>query len=179
MENDIIKTFSINNDEFEELLDEYGKLANWQSWRLIKHNTKNNHTEDFDDVNQEQLIALIKAGAYYKRQIYIESCLSILKRHIKDPFLRLIVDNLSFLWFDSSNKYKFGVYQEELLEKLIQNIPEEKKPKKNKRLKIDAEFANYCKAITWNRQKALGKKITKEKAIRCGTVSISEFSECF
>jgi hypothetical protein len=40
---------------------------------------------------------------------------------------------------------------------------------------MDSKFATYCKAITWNAQKSLGKKITREKSIRTGMVSLSEY----
>jgi len=42
-------------------------------------------------------------------------------------------------------------------------------------LSIDSKFATYCKAIVWNGQKSMGKKITREKSIRSGMVSLSEF----
>ena len=40
---------------------------------------------------------------------------------------------------------------------------------------IDGKFTTYCKAITWNAQKSMGKKITREKGIRQAMVSLSEF----
>ena len=40
---------------------------------------------------------------------------------------------------------------------------------------IDTKFSTYCKAIVWNGQKSLGKKITREKSVRNGVVSLSEF----
>ena len=54
-------------------------------------------------------------------------------------------------------------------------VPKEEKPDKEAALKIDSKFATYCKAIVWNGQKSMGKKITREKSIRSGMVSLSEF----
>jgi hypothetical protein len=63
-----------------------------------------------------------------------------------------------------------------LLQKIVLEIvPANERPDKNDNLKIDAKFSTYCKAIVWNGQKSMGKKITREKSIRSGQVSLSEF----
>jgi len=54
-------------------------------------------------------------------------------------------------------------------------VPIKKRPSKKTPLLMDTKFITYCKAITWNAQKALGKKITREKSIRTGMVSLSEY----
>ena len=64
--------FRISDEEYLELEKEFGKLTKYASWQLLRKNTKNNHTDEFDDINQELLISLLRAGSYYKRQVYIE-----------------------------------------------------------------------------------------------------------
>ena len=54
-------------------------------------------------------------------------------------------------------------------------VPKDIRPSKTESLKIDTKFSTYCKAIVWNGQKSMGKKITREKAIRSGLVSLSEY----
>jgi len=62
------------------------------------------------------------------------------------------------------------------LERIIKKtVPKDYRPNPKARLKIDGKFARYCKAIMWNGQKNMGKKITKEKVIRSGQVSLSEY----
>jgi hypothetical protein len=62
------------------------------------------------------------------------------------------------------------------LENIVKNyVPEDKSPSRKDNLKIDCKFSTYCKAIVWNGQKSMGKKITKEKTIRTGLCSLSEY----
>ena len=91
-----------------------------------------------------------------------------------------IVQELESLWANrtrhGANRQKFGVFQEQLLQKIVRKIvPASERPDKKDNLKIDAKFSTYCKAIVWNGQKSMGKKITREKSIRSGQVSLSEF----
>jgi hypothetical protein len=62
------------------------------------------------------------------------------------------------------------------LEKLVRClVPKDERPNKKAPLVIDTKFTTYCKAISWNQQKSMGKKITREKSIRNGLVSLSQF----
>lgn len=180
MNNGICDSFPISNEEYMNLDKDFGKLAKKQAWELLRKNTKNNHTDDFEDVNQEVIMALLRAGSYYKRQVYIESCLKVAKLYVKDSFISKIVEELSKLWDNrtrhGANRQKFGVPQEIFLGKIIKKfVPPSERPDKNAPLKIDAAFATYCKAITWNAQKSMGRKITKEKSLRTGMASLSDF----
>lgn len=58
---------------------------------------------------------------------------------------------------------------------LLNNVPKKEHPNRLNKLKIDAKFSTYCKQITWNEQKTMGKKITREKNIRENSVSLSEY----
>ena len=125
-------------------------------------------------------MSMLRAGSYYKRQIYIEKSLAIAKKHAKDKFVLKMIEELENLWQNrtrhGANRQKYGKYQERLLEKIIRKIvPKNERPNKDAPLKIDSKFATYCKAIVWNGQKSMGKKITREKSIRSGMVSLSEF----
>jgi hypothetical protein len=176
----ICESFPITNEEYSVLEKEFGKLTKYAAWQLLKKNAKNNHTDDFEDINQELLMSIIRAGSYYKRQIYIEKCFEVCKKYAKDSFLIFVLQELENLWHNrtrhGANRQKFGVFQEKLLAKLVkQVVPREKRPNRKELLSIDAKFTTYCKAITWNAQKSMGRKITKEKNIRTGQVSLSDY----
>lgn len=180
MNNGISDSFPISNEEYMNLDRDFGKLAKKQAWELLRKNTKNNHTDDFEDINQEVIIALLRAGSYYKRQVYIENCLEVAKTYVKDTFIGRIVQELDNLWSNrtrhGANRQKFGQPQEQLLWKIMKKfVPPSARPDKNAPLKIDQKFQAYCKAITWNAQKSMGRKITKEKSIRTGMASLSDF----
>lgn len=176
----ICKEWRITNDEYSLLDQEYGQLAEFQAWDLIKRNTNCNHTDDQTDIAQELRIALMKAGSYYKRQVYIEMCLSLCFKYTQDTFTKEIVNNLQDLWDNKTkhgaNRQKFGPEQEKILYKLVRKlVPKAERPNKDAQLIMDSKFTAYCKSITWNHQKAMGKKITREKQIRSRQVSLSEF----
>lgn len=177
---DICSSFPITETEYNELNKKFGKLCYYAAHQLKKKNSKNNVAEDIDDINQELQLSIIRAGSYYKRQIYIEKCLKIAKNYTKDSFASSVVDNLQNLWNNrtkhGASRQKFGEYQELLLSNIIEkNVPKEEQPNRNDLLKIDCKFSTYCKAIVWNGQKSMGKKITKEKNIRTGLTSLSEY----
>jgi len=172
--------FSVTESEYVVLNEKFGDLANFQAWQLLKKNTKNNHTNDFEDIAQELRMHLLIAGSYYKRQVYIERCLRIAKKYAKDQFVRYVLNSLCELWANrkrhGANRQKFGPFQEKMLDKIVRTVvPRKYRPSKKSPLQIDAKFATYCKAIAWNCQKTLGKKITREKPIRAGSISLSEY----
>lgn len=222
MKKTICENFPITDPEYKNLESEFGQLTKYAAWQLLKKNAKNNHTDDFDDINQELLMSIIRAGSYYKRQVYIEQCIiksiehvggfkavellnyvisiskpdDFLKHEAKaaikripaykedvtstDEFLIFVLQELVNLWHNrtrhGANRQKFGNFQERLLERIVrQGVPRELRPTKKQLLKIDVKFATYCKAITWNAQKSMGRKITREKSIRTGLVSLSEY----
>jgi hypothetical protein len=172
--------FPISNDEYKQLEKSFGQLTKYASWQLIRKNAKNNHTDDFEDINQELIMSLIRAGSYYKRQIYIEKCFEIAKSHVKDLFVVKLLEGLEDLWKNrtrhGANRQKYGYWQEKLLEKIINKyVPQSERPKRDTPLEIDNKFSTYCKSIVWNTNKSIGRKITKEKVVRNGSVSLSEY----
>lgn len=176
----IFSEFPITNEEYEKLEKNFGQLCNYESWQLLRKNTRNNHTDDYDDIAQNLRISMIHAGCYYKRQIYIDACFVIANKYVKDKILIFILQKLENLWHNKTrhgaNRQKFGKHQEEILETIVgRYVPNQYMPRKNESLKIDKKFTTYCKAVTWNRQKTMGKKITKEKNIRSRMTSLSEF----
>lgn len=176
----IVGNFPISEEEYTLLDDKFGDLAYYALWQLKKKNSNNSQTNDPDDDIQELRIAMIRAGSYYKRQTYIEDCFMALRTHAKDKFIRKIVRQLVQLWLKrrrhGANKQVFGAFQEILLDRLVKRyVPKEFRPHRSQPLKIDAKFTTYCKQIIWNAQKSLGKKITRDKPIRTGLVSLSEF----
>jgi hypothetical protein len=177
---EIQNSFPITEEEYRILDKKFGELCEYQAWQLIKKNSKNNHTDSQEDVAQDMRIALIRAASYYKRQCYIEKCLVLCKKYAKDDFIKSLVRQLINLWKNKTrhgaNRQKFGPYQEKILDKLTKClVPINLRPDRKDPLVMDTKFITYCKAITWNAQKALGKRITREKSIRTGMVSISEF----
>lgn len=176
----ITSTYPITNEEYEALDGKFGNLCHYASWQLKKKNSKNSMTNDPEDDVQELRIALLRAGSYYKRQTYIESCFDALEDRVTDKFNKAILKELKQLWADrrrhGANRQKFGEFQELILDRLVQKyVPKDSRPAKDNRLNIDAKFTTYCKQIIWNAQKSLGKQITREKSWRTGLVSLSEF----
>lgn len=177
---EIQNSFPITEKEYYMLDEKFGELCEYQAWQLIKKNTNNNHTDSQEDVAQEMRIALLRAGSYYKRQCYIEKCLDLCSKYANDEFIKSIMKELKNLWKNKTrhgaNRQKFGLHQEKMLDKLLKCVvPIKERPSKKTPLKMDAKFQTYCKAISWNAQKSIGKKITREKTIRTGLVSLSEF----
>lgn len=177
---DICTTYRISEDEYQELEQRFGRLCWHAAHELKKKNTGNNYTDDPEDIKQELQMSMLRAGSYYKRQLYIEKCLAVAKEYARDEFMMNVIKELENLWENrtrhGANRQKFGKFQERLLQKIVRQIvPKEERPNRKESLKIDSRFATYCKAIVWNGQKSMGKKITREKAIRSGQVSLSEF----
>ena len=175
----IFTSFPVTNEEYAALSVQFENLAHYASGQLLKKNAKNNHTDELEDITQELRLSIIRAASYYKRQVYIERCLDATK-NISDKFVNAIRGQLHKLWNNrtrhGANKVVFGQHQEELLDFIVNAyVPEEKRPRKSEPLTIDTKFITYCKAITWNCQKSMGKKITREKSVRTGMVSLSSF----
>lgn len=173
-------SFPVTEEEYLILDKKFGELCEYQAWQLIKKNTRNNHTDSQEDIAQDMRIALLRAASYYKRQCYIESCLDLCKKYAEDPVIKSVLKQLMNLWKNKTrhgaNKQKFGPHQEKMLNKLVKVlVPLKERPDRKAPLKMDSKFTTYCKAITWNAQKSLGKRITREKSIRTGMVSLSEF----
>lgn len=148
---EICNNFRINEEEFRELDKKFGKLCWHAAHELKKKNTKNNYTDDPEDIKQELQMSMLRAGSYYKRQLYIEKCLLIIKKYSSDFLILKIVKELENLWKNrtrhGANRQKFGAYQEKVLEKLIKkHVPPTERPNKNQNLKIDSKFSTYCKA---------------------------------
>jgi hypothetical protein len=148
---------------------------------LLKRNAKNNHTDDFEDIDQDLRAALVQAGSYYKRQVYIERCFLAAQKYARDGFVKHVLNELHDLWKNrtrhGANRQKFGPHQEALLWRIVKKIvPRGERPSKRDPLVIDEKFPTYCKQIIWNKQKAMGKRITREKGLRSGLASLSEHS---
>lgn len=172
--------YQISEEEFLLLDTKFGDLVHYAAWQLLKKNCKNNHTDELEDIAQELRMAIVRAGVYYKRQVFIESCFRAAEDHVADKLLNKIIKELGDLWRDrtkhGANRRKFGLHQEKILEGIVTRyVPGEARPERSDPLTIDTKFITYCKAITWNCQKSMGKKITREKGWRSGLVSLSEF----
>lgn len=176
----IVNEFPVTEPEFLELDEKFGQLCHYAAWQLKKKNSNNNHTDEQEDVAQDLRIALLRAGSYYKRQTYIETSFKVLEETLKDKFVKRILDELIDLWNNrtrhGANRQKFGEYQQEIMERLlVKYVSHDVRPQRTATLKMDTKFITYCKQIIWNQQKAIGKKITREKSLRNGLVSLSEF----
>ena len=185
VKNDIMKNYQLTNEEYLILDEKYGDLTQFAAWQLYKKNTRNNHTDDQEDIAQELKISMMKAAAYYKRQVYIEKCLELCKQNAKDKMSIYIIDNLINLWSNrtrhGASKQKFGPYQEDMLEKLTNKLVLPKyRPNKSLSLNLNDKSENkrfkiYVSSIIWNSTRFIGKKITKERTIRTGLTSLSEY----
>jgi hypothetical protein len=175
----IFKNFPISSEEYKKLEKKFGQLCYYAAWQLTRKNSSNNHQYDLDDFQQELMLSVLRAGSYYKRQIYIDSCLNALKNTNLNTFTKSILEELQLLWDNrtrhGANRQKFGDYQEVILDKLCDSfLKSDEKPAKDRILVFDGKFVTYCKQIIWNAQRNLGKKITREKPIRSGQVSLSD-----
>lgn len=132
-----------------------------------------------DDFQQELMLSVLRAGSYYKRQMYIDASFQTLSQKSLGDFSGLVLRELEVLWQNrtrhGANRQKFGEYQEQILDKLCAlYLDEFEKPAKDRPLVFDSKFFTYCKQIIWNAQRNLGKKITREKPLRSGQVSLSD-----
>ena len=176
-----IDIFAVTEEEYKILDKQFRDLTYFVSWQLVRKNIKNNHTEDIEDIMQNLHMAIVRAGRYYKRQVYIEDCLAIAEKYAEKETIKNIVIDLVDLWKNrtkhGANKQKFGDQQEKLLNFIIERIvPQADRPDPKRTLILDKKFMTYCKSIAWNEQKSLGRKISRERTIRSGAVSLSEFS---
>lgn len=177
----ICDVYRITNKEYENLYDKFDQYAKWAAWQLIKKNSRNSHTNDWDDIYQEVIWSMVRAGSYYKRQTYIEKCFQVVGKYLKDDFLLKLLAELKNLWENrkrhGANRQKFGKLQEDILDSLVKKqVPDKDRPKKDDFLVINKEFAGYCKSIALNTLRSIGKLITKEKPLRDSQVSINKFS---
>lgn len=175
----IFKNFPISADEYLLLEKKFGQLCYYASWQLTRKNSTNNHQYDLEDFKQELMFSVLRAGSYYKRQVYIDGCFSALLKTELPSFAKLVLNQLIDLWHNrtrhGANRQKFGDYQEEILKKMCgAYLSEDEVPNVNKKLVFETKFATYCKQIIWNAQRNLGKKITREKPLRSGQVSLSD-----
>ena len=176
----IQKAFPVTEEEYNILHEKFGKYCYYIAWQLKRNNVKNNSTDEFEDITQQLQLAIIRAASYYKRQTFIEASLECLESRIKDKFNLKVLNTLNKLWNNrtrhGANRQKFGTFQEQILESLLKKyVPKKDRPDKQAPLVVDSKFATYCKQIAWKEQRALGKKITREKSWRTGLVSLSEF----
>lgn len=172
-------TFKITDEEYRELDKKFGDLCYSVAWDLKRKNSNNNLTDEIEDIAQDIRWSMSCAGVYTKRQRYIESCFKTVKIHVNDDFIQKIINVLEDLWRNrtrhGANRQRFGLWQENILDKIVNTYaPINEKPSKSAKLEIDKKFTTYCKAVLWNRSKNLGKKITRERSIRSGLVSLSD-----
>lgn len=175
----VFKNFPVSDQEYTKLNKKFGQLCYYASWQLIRKNSANNHQFDIEDVSQELMVAVLRAASYYKRQVYIDTSLQALSAVKMDKTSRMIVKELINLWNNrtrhGASRQKFGDYQEQIMENFCKNfLPKQEIPNKERELLIDTKFLTYCKQILWNATKHLGRKISREKPIRTGLVSLSD-----
>lgn len=176
----LISRFKVTDKEWLMLEKSFGKLCVFQTNDFLSRNTKTNHTDDYEDVLQEAKQAVLIAALYHKRQTYIKKCIDVLCEYEMDKNDSTIFEKLKNDWENKTKhgakRQRFGIKQEISLDNLVQKyVPNDKKPDPKSELEVDFKFAKYCKQISWNRLKTMGKKITKERSIRSGSVSINEF----
>jgi len=175
----IYKNFPITSEEYRLLDKKFGQLCYYAGWQLTRKNSNNNHQCDLDDFQQELMLSVLRAGSYYKRQVYIDKSFEVLFSKPLDVFSKLILEELFDLWKNrtrhGANRQKFGDHQEAILKDLCNScIASNEIPDSGQSLLFEPKFFTYCKQIVWNAQRNLGKKITREKPIRSGQVSLSD-----
>jgi hypothetical protein len=175
----VFKNFPVSNDEYIKLDKKFGQLCYYASWQLIRKNSANNHQFDLEDVSQELMVAVLRAASYYKRQVYIDSSLTALQSAKLDKTSKFILKELENLWKNrtrhGASRQKFGDYQEQILKDFCKKfLPANLIPPVDRPLIMETKFLTYCKQILWNATKHLGRKISREKPLRAGQVSLSD-----
>lgn len=178
--NNISKKFPITTEEYKKLEEKFGKLCYYAAWQLNRRNSNNNHNFEVEDFQQELMISILRAGSYYKRQCYIEDSFESIRKNVKRKTDKLILKKLIKLWANrtkhGANRQVFGEPEEIILDRLVKKtVPKNIRPDKYAALILDSKFCTYAKQILWNCQRSIGKKITKERPIRVGQVSLSDF----
>ncbi len=173
--------FKLTDEEWQQIYNKFWKLCRHQAKSLLNMNMKGSHTDDQDDIEQEMHQSMIVAAMYHKRQCYIEACFKSLKEFSKDEAIIEMVSKLESVWRNKTKsggvRQRFGSHQEKILYRLVNSyVPYAVRPSVNTPFKADEKFERYCKANTWNRIKTLGRKITKERSLRNGMASLSNFS---
>jgi hypothetical protein len=176
----ISQNFPITSEEYEILEKKFGKLTYYASWQLLRKNTNNNHYFEIEDFQQEFMMAVMRAGSYYKRQNFIQKSFAAIEKHAKNGFSKIMVEELKKLWSlrtrHGANRQKFGPYQEKILDGLVKMcVAKNEQPSMNDPLVFDTKFIIYAKQILWNASKHSGRKITKIKQISANQVSITDF----
>ena len=122
----ICNEFPILDEEYLELDKEFGRLCWSAAHELKRKNSLNNYIDDAEDVRQELIIDMMKAGSYTKRQVYIEKCFEVVKKYAKDEFILNIITSLEDLWNNrtrhGANRQKYGPFQESLLEVFVRKL---------------------------------------------------------
>jgi hypothetical protein len=175
----VFKNFPVTDQEYIKLEKKFGQLCYYASWQLIRKNSANNHQFDLEDVSQELMVAVLRAASYYKRQVYIDSSLNSLSLLKMDKMSRLVLKQLIHLWKNrtrhGASRQKFGDHQETILKTMCSALlPSNEIPDPQRELNMETKFLTYCKQILWNATKHLGRKISREKPLRSGQVSLSD-----
>lgn len=171
----VLSKFRLSDKEWIDLDKKYGKLCKFQARTLLDKNTTSMHTEDYEDIEQEMRQSMIVAALYAKRHKYIEDCFEIGNKIIKDDKNLFTLNKLESIWRNKATRFT-RVHDQMLEDLMINCVPENYRPSPNTPLDVDSsKFKAYCKGITWNRCKAMGRKITKERPLRSGIVSLSKF----
>ncbi len=176
-----LSPFKLTDDEWKQIYNRFWKLGRHQARSLLNGNLKGSHTEDQEDIEQEMFQSMITAAMYHKRQCFIDYCFKSIRKHVKDENVLTKAKELENIWNKKTVKgmvrKKFGINQEKTLYKLVnQHIPQEVRPSPTDPFTFDQNFDKYCKNITWNRIKNIGRKITKERSLRSGMASLSSFN---
>ncbi len=173
----MITDFALTDAEYAALEPDFEDLLHFAAWRHLRANQRNNHTDEEADLAQCLRLALITAGAYYKRQCLIEGSFVELTVRIDDRG-REEFDDLKDRWANrrrhGNGRARFGDDQERQLDDLLRRyVPPSGRPDKAASLVADRRFTTYAKSVVWNTLKQHGIKTTREKPIRFGMASLS------
>lgn len=169
----IIKDYPLTNDEYVIIEKAFGGLIRHAANQLGKKNSGIFHNSDvIEDFNQEIKIVCLHAAACVKRQAYLKECFEVTKKYNNNNVvIEEILDVIKPVIFKSYDEKVEKI----LLEIMNKTVDIQFHPSKNGLLKITKDLYPYFKAVIWNRQKSLGKQLTKDKKFRLGLVSLSEY----
>lgn len=178
--NEMYKKFKVSDEEYVEMCNKFKKLCYAQAWDVIRRNSSNNHNFDIEDLIQTQLLSALKSTIYLKFYRYTEKCFAVCEKYVSTKKDKKLLDKLLGFWNNrkrhGAHRRTFNSQHEEQLEELVLKlVPEKEIPKPQDPIEMDAAFGVYFKSCTWNSTRSVGKSITKEKNLRVGMCSLSDY----
>lgn len=160
------EAFNVTEDEYAELDEAFGRLCHKAAWDAVRKYP----AYDVYDVSQEIFIAMIRSGSQYKRKAYFSRAEQYLESlGLGDlPMVKTCLKRF--------NNHVLTPEEEHAFLLLMDCLPETgEKPSSKDPLILDKNASSYIKTCLWNQQRCWLKSTGKERSLRKGEVSLSEY----